>query len=242
MLLKRALSEDLSIVFENYTKLRGQVAVNLGSSLLGLFYSLGVLYSTHEAVEGIVSSVFALCGFALYLMLQRVLFYGPTDLCIYMIATNTRAIKTIIGKVEAEGKAAADKKPNPESASIDKPQKKGMSLCLGKWGVPSSIWAVLFPRECAQVSFDRALEEMLFRVLILCVSKHTFLLLCSGSDFMSCVMLLVKGAVVGGVSYAVRYLEHIVAKSPPPGLLSPKISKYYGNIVSLVLVHECVLS
>lgn len=212
------LSNDL----ERIAPLKLQVVLGLGSAAFGASYSATFYFKKYPLIKTGLTLVNAFFLYIAYLFVLKLYTYRVLDIIIFLLAVHGRALKSIIAITDSAKSKEAKKIPAEiklKKSKID----KTMNFI--------DVW--MHPKKTATcIPYDKVFEELVFRLLVL--SNVHILYKLPYSDF----QLLITGILFSGLSYGIRYIEHILTKSTAPGLISEDAYEIYMCFLYLVFVTE----
>ncbi|KAI5192306.1 hypothetical protein NEMIN01_1935 [Nematocida minor] len=225
---------QLSNALEGIAPVKLQVVFGLGSGLFGVIYSCMFYAENKPFTKTVLRLANVLLLFIAYLFSLKLYMYRTLDVVLFLLATNGRALKSIITATDIargrtyESKKISEEKKDSKTKTTDKKTAAWMPAL--KEFLPINL---VMPRVTTKpVSFDKVFEEMVFRLLLL--SNMHILYTLSFSSF----SILAHGILYTTLSYTIRYVEYSLTKTTPPGVLTEDAYSIYVWLLHIVFITE----
>ncbi|OAG28896.1 hypothetical protein NEDG_01035 [Nematocida displodere] len=203
---------------EQSVQLKAHVVAGLSGTVAGLIYALeeGVCAGLAGA-EFIFSLLWVLLLYGVYRLIRELPAYSVVDACIFVIASNTRAVKSIVGQVDARASSGT---------------KKGPGGCSAWLQAPGS-WSLILPSISKKpISFERSYEEIMWRLVALATIQKCI------EHPAAFKTSFLQGGIISLCGYWIRVLEYGVKKESRPGEVSRRVYTHYRNFLLVWVCFE----
>lgn len=245
---------DLSAKIDQETKLRAAVAVGLGGTLLGGLVSCQTLLKNHPVYEGIVTTVCSMFMYFIYLLIIQIYSYTALDLVLFLVAINTRALKSIVAYIDTREEMEENNGAHGTNGVKEAVQAQMNKTIMNKTAdkrrktaeqtrkpaetkdiLPvRAMYAIVYPGVKRNMAFERSFEEIIFRMcMFAAIQKST-------AQPEIALQTLVKGLFVCGLTHGLRTAEYLLTGKTPPGWISKEMNMPYTIFVCIVAISEVI--